>query len=93
MRRKSLKGQLAKRLFAVSDAPQWTDTDLLLAAVNSLIHSTEQLHHKLAPLDDRVAKLEEALLWAWNNVNADSADDGNLEGVALSELETSAQRD
>lgn len=62
MRRKSLKGQLAKRLFAVSDAPQLTDTDLLLLAVSSLIHSTEQLHGKLRyPETVRIADLEAAL--------------------------------
>ena len=62
MKRRSLKGQLAKRLFEVSDHPALTDMELLLLAVSSLIHSTEQLHGKLRyPETARIADLEAAL--------------------------------
>jgi hypothetical protein len=62
VRRKSLKGQLSVRLQKCSDSPELSDTELLISAVSSLIHSTEQLHGKLGDRrDERIAALEALL--------------------------------
>ena len=77
MKRKSLKGQLSCRLQQCCDSLQLTDTELLISAVNSLINSTEQLHHKLsgAELAKRVEQLEQTLRFA----HAELTDHGHQE--------------